>query len=302
MTSKWVATTIEKSRTNIGTSSVMRIFTTILDVQPSIQVGGERNTIQWKSKKKIFQKLSTIFAKHKSEESMRTWKATFRIFLSLSDSSITTTRILFPASVMGNMMRRLNLLKLFLINWRDNMSLLSYHQLEDLVASGVIEVDPSLINGASIDITLGDKIMIEDTRSFIDGPVDLMAKESLSMTEVDISKVGYILNPGEFILATTIEKFNLPNCIAAEYKLKSSLARSGLQHLLAGWCDPGWNNSHLTLELKNVTRNHHLLLKPGMKIGQMVFWLCDNVPEERSYAKVGQYNDQETVTGNKGVR
>lgn len=182
------------------------------------------------------------------------------------------------------------------------MSLLSYHQLEDLVASGVIEVDPSLINGASIDITLGDKIMIEDTRSFIDGPVDLMAKESLSMTEVDISKVGYILNPGEFILATTIEKFNLPNCIAAEYKLKSSLARSGLQHLLAGWCDPGWNNSHLTLELKNVTRNHHLLLKPGMKIGQMVFWLCDNVPEERSYAKVGQYNDQETVTGNKGVR
>jgi len=84
--------------------------------------------------------------------------------------------------------------------------------------------------------------------------------------------------------------------------LKSSLARSGLQHLMAGWCDPGWNNSKLTLELTNVTQHHTLLIKPGMKIGQMVFWSCTPVPLDKSYSVTGQYNNQETVTGNKGVR
>jgi deoxycytidine triphosphate deaminase len=71
---------------------------------------------------------------------------------------------------------------------------------------------------------------------------------------------------------------------------------------MAGWCDPGWNNSKLTLELKNVSQYHTLIIKPGMKIGQMVFWLCDTIPEENSYAVKGQYNKQQTVTGSKGAR
>jgi len=181
------------------------------------------------------------------------------------------------------------------------MSLISYTQLLHLVQSGVINANPEYINGASIDITIGDRILVEEN-TMRGSVVDLMEKECLNMKEVTLPPEGYLLFPGEFILASSAETFNLPNWVAAEYKLKSSLARSGLQHLMAGWCDPGWNNSKLTLELTNVTQHHSLLIKPGMKIGQIVFFACEPVPSDQSYAVKGQYNSQETVTANKGVR
>ena len=181
------------------------------------------------------------------------------------------------------------------------MSLISYSGLCALVGANVIDADPANISGSSIDITIGDTILVEDI-DMSGSVVDLKEKESLNMKEFTIPEQGYLLFPGEFILASSAETFNLPNWVAAEYKLKSSLARSGLQHLMAGWCDPGWNNSKLTLELTNVTQHHSLLIKPGMKIGQMVFFACEPVPSDKSYAVKGQYNSQETVTGNKGVR
>ena len=181
------------------------------------------------------------------------------------------------------------------------MSLISYTDLVYSQQSGVIDAKPEHINGASIDITISDHILVEDI-NMNGSVVDLKEKESLSMKEEVIPPEGYLLFPGELILASSAETFNLPNWVAAEYKLKSSLARSGLQHLMAGWCDPGWNNSRLTLELTNVTQHHSLLIKPGMKIGQIVFFACEPVPSDQSYAVKGQYNSQETVTGNKGVR
>lgn len=181
------------------------------------------------------------------------------------------------------------------------MSLISNVQLLKMIEAGVIDAKPEHVNGASIDITLGSEIMVE-SNDMIGAMVDLKEKETLNMKTVVIPEEGFFLFPGDFILATSVETFNLPNNIAAEYKLKSSLARSGLQHLLAGWCDPGWYGSKLTLELKNVSQYHSLLIKPGMKIGQMVFWECEPVPEENSYAVKGQYNQQKTVTGSKGAR
>ena len=100
----------------------------------------------------------------------------------------------------------------------------------------------------------------------------------------------YYLAPSEFVLAETIEVFNLPDDISAQFVLKSSRARSGLNHALAGWCDPGWHGSKLTLELKNERRYHGLSLYPNMKIGQMVFHRMSNVPA-LSYAVTGNYNN-----------
>ena len=104
----------------------------------------------------------------------------------------------------------------------------------------------------------------------------------------------YKLLPGHFCLAETCELFNLPEDISAQFVLKSSRARLGQNHLLAGWCDPGWHGSKLTLELKNERRYHGLPLYPGMKIGQMVFHRMSNVPVN-SYAVTGHYNNHKTV-------
>ena len=180
------------------------------------------------------------------------------------------------------------------------MSLLSYLELVDLVKSGVINADPSRINGSSIDITL-DKIIRKES-VFSLNIVLLGQKNNISTIEQDISDVGYILAPGEFILASSVETFNLPNYISCEYKLKSSMARNGLEHLNAGWADASWHSSKLTLELKNVTRFHHLLLNEGMAIGQMVFFRHEPVPSDKSYAVKGQYNGQSKVTESKGIR
>jgi dCTP deaminase len=131
--------------------------------------------------------------------------------------------------------------------------------------------------------------------------VDLSSKESPEMLPHSMSENGISLNPGQFILASTMEIFNLPDNIACEFKLKSSVARSGLNNMLATWCDPGWHGSKLTLELKNDCEHHALLLRPGMKIGQMIFYRVHPVPDEHSYAIKGRYNRTDTVTASKGV-
>lgn len=180
------------------------------------------------------------------------------------------------------------------------MSLLSHTELVELVNQDVITADYSRINGSSIDITLDNVIRIERYDYSVKN-IDLFAKENIETEEVEILNY-FLLEPGEFILASSREIFNLPNDISCEYKLKSSMARNGLEHLNAGWCDAGWTNSKLTLELKNMTTSHNLILRPGMAIGQMVFFRHEPVPSDKSYAVTGQYNHQDKVQASKGIR
>ena len=183
------------------------------------------------------------------------------------------------------------------------MSLQSYNELVKLVEQGVItNVEHDQINAASIDLTLGNKLLIEkveyDTLSHKKlGCVSLRLKDKLNMYEHDLEGSSYILQPGEFILAHTKQVFNLPNHISAEYKLKSSMARIGLEHLNAGWCDAGWNGSVLTLELKNMSRYHGIVLSLNDPIGQVVFYTHQGVPKDRSYAARGRYNGDTSVSG-----
>jgi dCTP deaminase len=180
------------------------------------------------------------------------------------------------------------------------MSLLSYLELVSLVGQGVIDAPIENINSSSIDLTLDRFVMYE-----LDGDrdvVDLASKQNIAMSQFDLDIDDMVLFPGDFILASSAEVFNLPNNISAEYKLKSSMARNGLEHLNAGWCDAGWNGSKLTLELKNMTQNHRLCLTKGMKIGQVVFFRHEPVPVDKSYAARGQYNGQQGVTASKGIR
>ena len=143
------------------------------------------------------------------------------------------------------------------------------------------------LNPASYDVALGDNIMIEvaETSEMIRHSIKTHTKDD-----------PYWLQPGEFILAETQEMFNLPDspAIAAQFVLKSSRAREGIQHLLAGFADPGWHGSRLTLELKNVRQKHRVGIWPGLLIGQMVFMPLSDDPD-RSYAEVGHYNGHKTV-------
>jgi dCTP deaminase len=169
--------------------------------------------------------------------------------------------------------------------------ILADFQIRALCETGMVTpFDPALINPASLDLRLGDNILIESA----EGP-GLVPYSLASHTADD----PYRLVPGQFVLAETQETFNLPNHLAGQFVLKSSRAREGLQHLLAGYCDPGWHGSRLTLELKNVRQLHWVGLWPGLKIGQMKFITMDARPLA-SYAVTGRYNVDTTVTASRG--
>jgi dCTP deaminase len=167
------------------------------------------------------------------------------------------------------------------------MAVLSDWEIQARCGKGqmVSPFNPELLNPASLDVLLGDNLMVENVVT-----TDLMRLDISQHSEHD----PFMLQPGEFCLAETVEVFNLPEDISCQFVLKSSRARSGLNHLLAGWCDPGWHGSKLTLELKNERLHHALPLYPGMKIGQMVFHQMSSAPL-KSYAITGNYNNHLTV-------
>ena len=154
----------------------------------------------------------------------------------------------------------------------------------------VMPFDEDLLNPASLDVTLGSRIMIE-----VPETPELQVVDILGHTAED----PYLIQPGEFFLAETREIFNLPNHVGAQFVLKSSRAREGWDHAEAGWCDPGWYGSRLTMEISNQRRLHPLGIWPGMKFGQLKFILVSGTVE-RSYAETGRYNADLGVTGSKG--
>jgi dCTP deaminase len=93
--------------------------------------------------------------------------------------------------------------------------------------------------------------------------------------------------PGRFALASTVERFNLPDDVVAIVHDKSSLARRGLavQNTVA---EPGWRG-HLTLELTCHGRDP-ITLRKGDAVAQAIFHRLDE-PTDRPYA--GKYQDQE---------
>lgn len=175
--------------------------------------------------------------------------------------------------------------------------LLSHNELFNLVRDGVIDgALPEAINAASIDIHLGAKILIERHPGDHMPEIDYSRRQRPAMYEHVMDESGYVLQPGAFILAQSVEVFNLPTFISAEYKLKSSMARIGLEHMNAGWCDAGWHGSVLTLEFKNMLNHHAIRIRPGDAIGQMIFFRHAVVPADRSYASRGRYNNDKSVS------
>lgn len=94
------------------------------------------------------------------------------------------------------------------------------------------------------------------------------------------------LEPGEFILASTIERFEMPHDFLGVVHDKSSWARQGLavQNTVI---EPGWKG-YLTLELTNHGKND-LTIHVEDPICQVVFHRV----EGQAHIYTGKYQDQE---------
>lgn len=163
-------------------------------------------------------------------------------------------------------------------------------EIHDLLQEGMVRhYQPELVNPASLDLRIGNLIMLESVTSH--QMIPLSIKDYTA-------EHPYELVPGQFILAQTIEVFHMPEDIAGLFFLKSSRAREGYENLHAGYADPGWHGSALTLELKNARQLQPLPIYPGLKIGQMVFWRMSSKPA-LSYAVTGSYNNDKLVSASK---
>ena len=150
--------------------------------------------------------------------------------------------------------------------------------------------DLEMVNPASLDLRLGDELMIEQE--------DHEQFKRISIAH-NTREDPYFLYPGEFVLAHSLEKFRVPSNIAGQFALKSSGARAGLEHLMAGYIDPGFWDSVLTLELKNARKLAPIRLFPGMRIGQVVWTRMESMPV-RTYRETGRYNHCASVESTKG--
>ncbi len=144
------------------------------------------------------------------------------------------------------------------------------------------------IQPASVDIRIADTyIVVEDLPSGI----IRMDKEIRYKT---IRTDSYLLLPGQFVLASTMEYFELPDDLTAFVEGRSSLGRMGLFIQNAGWVDPGFQGE-ITLELFNANRCA-IELKAGRRIGQLVFARLD---EKALNPYRGKYQGQRGATGSK---
>ena len=140
--------------------------------------------------------------------------------------------------------------------------------------------DPAMVQPSSIDVRLDRYFRLFDNHKypFIDPAQE--QPELTRLVEVD-GDDAFILHPGEFVLASTLEQVSLPDDVAARVEGKSSLGRLGLlTHATAGFVDPGFTG-HVTLELSNVA-TLPIKLWPGMKIGQLCFFQLSS-PAEHPY-------------------
>lgn len=97
-----------------------------------------------------------------------------------------------------------------------------------------------------------------------------------------------IIPPNSFVLAHTMERFNIPNDILGVCMGKSTLARSG-ENVIVTPLEPGWPG-YLTLEYSNVT-NLPVILHAGMGGGQITFTRGE-VPLVTYADRGGKYQNQ----------
>ena len=152
----------------------------------------------------------------------------------------------------------------------------------------ITPVENEQIQPASVDVRLGNTFSI----------VEDMSRGILSLDNEIVYKTitadTYVLLPGQFVLASTMEYFELPDNLTAFVEGRSSLGRIGLFIQNAGWVDPGFRGE-ITLELFNANRCA-IELKAGRRVGQLVFAQLDDTALN-PYS--GKYQGQRGATGSR---
>lgn len=190
------------------------------------------------------------------------------------------------------------------------------YQIELWARENVTPFDPKMVNPASLDLKLGNEIRVPH-------PIwETMTKEEMQQriedrTIFDLPKWSAPITFDEFwlyprgmgpnfILCSSLEYVNIPDDMAAILYSKSSTGRNGIEHLHAGYGDPGWGGTRSkraeteaegksfgaqwTWEIHSVAP-WPIPLYPGKPLMQQVMIRLTDTPL-RTYQDTGRYNGQ----------
>ncbi|CCF83814.1 dCTP deaminase [Nitrolancea hollandica] len=154
--------------------------------------------------------------------------------------------------------------------------ILSDREILQALKDGRIKVVPELdlesqLGSCSIDFRLGNTFMVfEHSRfSYID-PRHAQSIGEAMRTIVVPDGEAFIMQAGDFALASTMESLVLPDDLLGRLEGRSSIARLGITvHSTAAVFEPGWEGT-ATMELSNLGRMA-VALYPGMRICSFTF-------------------------------
>lgn len=184
---------------------------------------------------------------------------------------------------------------------------LSDKDLKVALRSGKIKIKPApdyktQLGSCSIDLRLGNvfRVFEHSRHAYID-PFKKSISDEVTREIVVKNKDPFIVQSGDFVLATTIEEIWVPDDLTGRLEGRSSIGRLGIVvHSTAANIECGFRG-HITLELANMGKMP-VALYPGMRICSISFEQLSSPAEVPYYKKksakyVGQKGPGESKIG-----
>ena len=191
----------------------------------------------------------------------------------------------------------------------DLVAVLSNTEIVKALDDGRLVIDPrppgpdaenSPYDTVSVDLQLASTILIPRENLTIDidpsGPGNVATTLRTLCASKRVGSEGFKLKPGQFILGNTEEEVSLPPAgevrLAARIEGRSSLARFGLiVHCTAPTIHAEFSGN-ITLEITNLG-SYPIMLRPGMRICQLIVETVEGVPVEAK----SQFHGQQEPAG-----
>jgi len=159
---------------------------------------------------------------------------------------------------------------------------------EEALVEDLCERELTNPEGAGFDLRVGEVFEIKEGDSFL-GESERHTPETKSVAKYG-EKKGITIEPGEFVLVKTIEKVNLPKNIAAIFRPRSTLQRSGVA-LFTAAASPGYCGE-LTFGMCNLGKND-FRLEMGARIVHIIFFdTSENISEYRGQWQGGRVSTE----------
>lgn len=163
--------------------------------------------------------------------------------------------------------------------------ILSDRDIKKAIAEGRIRITPApdyaqQLSACMIDLHLGKKFRTfnRSRHPYIDLKAPLDADEITKEITIPDGE-AFIMQPGDFALAITEEKLELPDDLVGRIEGRSSLGRIGIiVHGTASVFHPGWTGK-VTMELGNLG-TMPVALYPGMRICAFTFEQLSSMAEK----------------------